>query len=209
MIKPHLIVSSAHMEISDRISEYIDSFKIINDLKEFFESTTIVETISQNKLDYLENSGLDTYYSNLGNPESNKGHNWVRHMTNYLHQSKINDNDIIISMTGRYLIVNKNILSLIEKHIISDNNEFIAKQDNDIYIGECHGVHTFYMAFTKSKFLDFSNWFEINGRQTCCIEWDVKKYLDSHDNCLILPKETIMGIETKIFHLDGHNNKIC
>ena len=58
MIKPHLISTSAHMENSNRISEYVDSYKILFDFRDLFESITIIETISKTRLDYLENSFL-------------------------------------------------------------------------------------------------------------------------------------------------------
>ena len=207
MNKPHLISTSAHIENPNRVSEYVDSYKNVFDFKDLFESLTIIETISETKLDYLENSGLDIYYSNLGNNHSNKGVNWLKHVTNFLTQSKINDTDIVIFITGRYKMINDNMLSLIEKHMITEKKEFIAKEDNDLYIGEIHGVHTFYMSFTKAKFIDFSNWYITNGKPMDCIEWDVKRYLESNDKCLILPKNIIMGVETRVFN--STSNKIC
>lgn len=207
MVKPHLISTSAHMEDSNRILEYVDSYKTISNIKELFKSITIIETISETKLDYLENSGLDIFYSNIGNEDSNKGVNWLKHVTNFLKESKINDNEIVIFVTGRYKIINENIFSLIEKHMIEEKNEFIAKEDNDLYVGEIHGVHTFYMAFTKSKFLNFSKWYETNGKPSDCIEWDVKRYLETNDKCFILSKNIIMGVETRVF--ESTTNKIC
>lgn len=207
MIKPHLISTSAHIDIPSRIEEYIDSYNLISNLSESFKSITIIETVSQQKLEYLENSGFDIFYSNLGNEHSNKGVNWLNHMTNFISKSKIKDNEIIIFITGRYKMVNTNILSLIENHMISEKNEFIAKDDNDLYPGADKGVHTFYIAFTKKKFLDFSNWYKENGSPMDCIEWDLKKYLETNENCMILPKNIIMGIETRVFQ--STTNKIC
>jgi hypothetical protein len=47
---------------------------------------------------------------------------------------------------------------------------------------------------------------KINGKIYNCVEWDVKEYLKTHDKCIILPKDTIMGVETRIL---SFNNKIC
>lgn len=206
MVIPHLISTSAHMNIQNRVDEYVTSYNIIFNLRHLFKSITIIETVSQESLEYLENTGLDVIYSNLGNTSPNKGVNWLNHVKHFLDLSKIDDNDIIIFITGRYKIVNTNILSLIETHMIIEKNEFIAKNDNDLYSGE-KGVHTFYMAFTKSKFLDFWDWYQKNSNFTDCIEWDVKKYLETHDKCIILSENIIMGVETRVFQLN--NNKIC
>lgn len=206
MVIPHLISTSAHMDIQNRVDEYISSYNIIFNLRHLFKSVTIIETISQEILEYLENTGLDIIYSKLGNTNPNKGVNWLNHVKYFLDLSKIDNNDIIIFITGRYKIVSTDILSLIETYMIVEKNEFIAKNDNDLYY-DGKGVHTFYMAFTKSKFLDLWNWYQKNGNFMDCIEWDIKKYLETHDKCLILPKNIIMGVETKVFQ--SSNNKIC
>jgi hypothetical protein len=201
------------MNDKNRCDEYIDSYKLIYDMKHLFLSTTIIETISQTKIDYLENSGLNVFYSKLGNPSSNKGTNWLNHVSDFLSNSELNDDDIIIFITGRYKIINTNIISLIEDNMLSKKYEFIAKDENDLYPNCEKGVHTFYMVFTKSKFLDFSNWYQTNGQVYNCIEWDVKNYLTTHDKCLILPKYTIIGVETKITSYDGNTifskNGVC
>jgi hypothetical protein len=207
MFKPHLITTSAHLDNQNRILEYIDGYKLIAGLKENFESITIIETISQIKLDYLEDSGLTVYYSKLGNPNLNKGVNWLNHVTSFLSQSTIKDDEIVIFITGRYKLINTNILTLIKTHMLDEKIDFMAKDDSDLYVGDIHGVHTFFMAFTKKKFLDFSNWYQTKGQTNDCIEWDVKKYLEKHNNTLILSKDTIMGVETRVFN--SKLNKIC
>lgn len=209
----HLISTSAHINDTNRLNEYIESYKLIYDIKHLFLSITIIETISQKKLDYLENSGLNIFYSKLGNYSSNKGTNWLNHVSDFLSNSELNDDDIVIFITGRYKIINTNLISLIEYNMVNKKYEFIAKDENDIYPNSEKGVHTFYMAFTKYKFLDFSNWYKINGQTYNCIEWDLKNYLTTHDKCLILTKETIMGVENKITSYNGNTmfskNQIC
>lgn len=118
MTKHHLISTSAHMDSSERIMEYENCYKSIYDLKSSFKSINIIETISKNKLQYLENTGLKVFYSPLNNEHKNKGVNWLRHMTNFISNSEIKDSEIIIFITGRYTIVNTNIISLIEENMI-------------------------------------------------------------------------------------------
>lgn len=207
MNKPHLISTSAHIDDQNRIYEYIDGYRQINIFKEYFKSITIIETISKTNIYYLEDSGFNIHYSEINNVFKNKGVNWLNHVTTFLNQSDFENNDIIIFITGRYKLINIDIISLINLYMNNNEIEFLAKEDNDLYVGEKHGVHTFLMSFTKSKFLDFSKWYQINGNIDECIEWDVKKYMESHDKCMILSKDIIMGVETKVF--GSTFNKIC
>lgn len=198
MVKPHLIITTAHINDDNRILEYIVSFEKVLNFKNSFETITIIETVSEEKLNYLENSQLDVYYSKLGNSHPNKGVNKINHVSNFLNNSKINDNEIVVLLTGRYLMVNTNILSLIETHMINNQYEMMSKDDGDVY-GWDVGVHTFYFSFTKNKFLEFSNWYQTNAVHSECIEVWVKNYSLNHDKCLILPNNVIMGVETRLY----------
>ena len=197
MFKPHLISTSAHFKDLDRINRYKESYGLISNYKELFNSVSILETVSKSKLDYLEDTGFNVFYSPLGNHHPNKGVNWIIHLSYFLFNCDLKDDDIIVFITGRYNILNINMLFLIEKYMVEEKNEFIAKEDGSVFEGD-NGVHTFYIAFTKAKFLNFFEWYKINGRTQDCIEWDVKKYLATHEKCLILPKNFIMGVELQM-----------
>jgi hypothetical protein len=207
MKKIHLISTSAHLIDNERKGEYIDSYKLIKSFEKDFESITIIETISKVPLDYLENCGLKVCYSKLENPYSNKGVNWLNHIVSFLNDSNIENDDIVVFITGRYKLINLNIISIINDYMLNNEIDFIAKDDRDLYPLTPHGVHTFLIAFTKNKFLDFYKWYEKNGTIEDCIEWDLKKYLESSDKSLILPKDEIMGVETRVS--SGIKNKIC
>jgi hypothetical protein len=105
------------MNDKNRCDEYIDSYKLIYDMKHLFLSITIIETISKVKIDYLENSGLNVFYSKLDNPSSNKGTNWLNHVSNFLSNSELNDDDIIIFITGRYKIISAMLSEELAKQI--------------------------------------------------------------------------------------------
>jgi hypothetical protein len=207
-MKPHLISTSAHMDNENRILEYIESYKLIYSFKNFFESVTLIETISKTNLYYLDNSGLDVFYSDLNNPHHNKGVNWVNHVSNYLIKSNIKNDDIVIFITGRYKMINTNIFSFVNQHMIKEKNEFMAKKDGDLYFGSNRGVHTFYFASTKDKFIDFKNWYGQNGNNEIPIEWEVKRYLETNNKCIILPENIILGVETRVFS-KSVTDKIC
>ena len=141
--KIHLLITTANLpenicnqiygsgyNYKQRIDDYKKSFELVDIFRENFDTITILETVSKEKVDYLHEYGFITYYSGVNNFFSNKGLNEIDHIYNYLMDNNyaINDNDIIIKLSGRYFIENMNILSYINK-----NYELIVKDDSDIY----------------------------------------------------------------------------
>lgn len=202
MKKIHLLSTSAHFNDTKRINDYVVSYNILPQYIENISTISILETISKEKLDYLENTKFNVYYSGLDNSHINKGYNWLYHIENFLvNNESIGEKDLIIFLTGRYQILNNNMFELIKNNMLLKNYKIIAKDDGDIYPknsdGSGVGVHTFYMCFEKEIFLNFSKWYKINGTHTNCLEHELKKYmLLNTTQCLVLPKTTILGVET-------------
>lgn len=175
-----------------RMSDYKDSFEYVLKLKDKFNTITILETVSKEKVDELENSGINVYYSNIDNSFKNKGINEILHIQDFLKNSNINDDDIVIKLSGRYLIENDNILSI--------NSDFIAKYDGDIYPGD-RGVHTFFFGFKKKLFFQFVsmlNISSINTYEKICIEWLIKDFMISK-NISILNNSYKLGVVTCLY----------
>lgn len=148
----HLIITSAIIpeklcqqklgySYEQRISDYKQSFDSALALKDNFDSITIIETYSKTKVDILEDSGINVYYSNFDNSFDNKGLNEMFHIKDFLQHAKMSDDDTIIKITGRYLLDNDNILNI--------DSDIIAKFDGDIYNPNNRGVHTFFFGFKK------------------------------------------------------------
>jgi len=103
----HLIITTATLPEDDnrprdaeeiRINEYIESFNSILPFKDSFKSITLIETISKEKVFYLENSVFNTYYSEFDNHFDNKGRNEINHIYNFLVNNNIDDNDYVIKL---------------------------------------------------------------------------------------------------------------
>lgn len=203
--KPHVISTSAQLHSDIRTNQYIESFNQLKQFTDLFETITLIETVSATTVDYLENTGLRVYYSTLGNPYSDKGVNWVYHIEHFLKESSITDDEVIIFITGRYKLLNDNIVKLINDNMYNKEYDIIAKSDSDMYSGI--GVHTFLIAFRKHKFLEFAEWYRSSGNHNNCVEWEMKKFMEKFDKCLILGKETIIGVETRIASSNTRN--IC
>jgi len=195
--KPHLITTSAYF-LNDNIREeqYVKSFEDIQNHKDSFETVTIIETISKVDVDYITKTEFNKFYSKIGNPHKNKGVNWVSHIENFLNTTYIEGRDVFVFITGRYRLLNNNIINLINEYTYDKKYDMLAKVDSDIYNGR--GVHTFFISFTKNKFLEFAKWYKKKGNKDVCVEWEMKKFMENKKKCFILDKTVSMGIETNI-----------
>lgn len=197
----NLIVGSAHIEDNKRIEDYKLSFDNIKKFKHIFNNITIIETISKEKVTYLEDSGFNVYYSELQNSDSDKGINWMKHIQNFIKDG--NKDDINVCLTGRYLLENDNsILKIIDDYMSNDDYEFIAKNNGDLYNGVYDGkaVHSFLFFFKKDKFLEFLIFLENNKSNYGSIECDINDFLKISEKCKILPKEYYLGVQTNYYY---------
>ena len=197
----NLIIGSAHIEDNKRIEDYKLSFDNIKKFKNIFNNITIIETISKEKVTYLEDSGFDVYYSELQNIDIDKGINWMNHIKNFVKDG--NKDDINVCLTGRYLLEDNNsILKIIDDYMINDDYEFIAKNGGDIYNGVYDGkiIHSFLFFFKKDKFLEFSIFLENNKSNYGAIECDINDFLKISEKCKILPTEYYLGVKTNYYY---------
>jgi hypothetical protein len=178
-----------------RIADYLSSFYYANRFKNIFDSINIIECVSKNPDDF---KGIDIpiHYSGFDN-SAGKSMNEINHIWNFLQHDYINDNDIIIKLSGRYILYNTNILS----HF-NDEIEAVAKDSDDLYEGVSskgeeygnEGVHTFLWGFRKHFFRDFFNYSQSrNGEQ---IEKMVKEFMISRTKTVILKKNQKIGCIT-------------
>jgi len=192
IIPRELCLSKLGYSYEQRMLDYKQSFEYVLALKDKFDTMTIIETVSKEKVAELEESGINVYYSTFDNYFDNKGLNEMFHIEDFLKSSQINDDDLVIKITGRYLMINDTILNI-------DLN-FIAKYDGDIYPGN-RGVHTFFFGFKKKMFYEFIDLLIINDRNSykdICVEWLVKYFILSRD-IQILDSSYELGVITCLY----------
>ena len=197
----NLIIGSAHIENSKRIEDYKLSFDNIKKFKHIFNNITIIETVSKEKVTYLEDSGFNVYYSELQNSDADKGINWVNHIQNFIKDG--DKDDINVCLTGRYLLEDDNsILKIIDDYMTNDDYEFIAKNNGDLYNGVYDGksIHSFLFFFRKDKLSEFLIFLENNKSNYGAIELDINDFLKISEKCKILPKEYYLGVKTNFYH---------
>jgi len=191
IIPEELCLSQLGYTYQQRMMDYRQSFEYASRLKDKFDSITIIETYSKDKVADLENSGLKVYYSHFNNSFTNKGLNEMFHIYDFLRNSIIKDDDTIVKISGRYLIENDEILSI--------DRDFIAKYDGDIYPGN-RGVHTFYFGFKKKIFLEFINSLDVKNinYDSICIEWLIKDFM-LNKKITILDNSHKLGVTTCLY----------
>jgi len=144
-------------EYEVRTSDYLSSFYHANRFKNEFDSITIIECISKSEK-YLEEVGIPVYYSNYNNDLNayDKSMNEISHIWDFVKQDYIDDDDVIIKLSGRYILYDTSILSYFNNKEI----DAVAKDADDIYrivsskgveYGN-EGVHTFLWGFRKKFF---------------------------------------------------------
>ena len=190
-MKLNLIITCANLNSQERSDKYISCFEQVKSFQNYFDSISVLETISIQDCNYFSNCPFDKIYSNIGNPYSDKGYNWARHMANFL-RNTLYDN--FIFLTGRYKIINDNFI----KYASSQNSyKLIAKNEGDIYPHE-RGVHSFYFYFEKNKLLQFIEGILNDKDKLTPVEWRFKSFMEKDSECQILPKTFFLGLETDI-----------
>jgi len=196
-MKAYLIITTGHINEEQRIKDYIESFKTVDIIAKHFDKIFIVECISKEKISYLENTSFDVYYSTVPNTHKNKGYNQYNHVQTFLKDSTlINDQDIIIMLTGRYFLENNNFIKTVFELLRTNKINIVAKTDGDLWPRTPDlGVHTFYTGFTKESFINFFKWYLELGEHNKGIEWEVRRYMEANKNTsVILPRDIKLGV---------------
>jgi hypothetical protein len=186
----NLLLTSANLNCQYRSKSYIDSFNRLEVFSSLFSNIFLVETVSYEDCDYLKEFKYKKFFSNIGNPFAEKGYNWARHMENFLN---LTPEEHFIFLTGRYKILNDNLIKFASDN---QNCKIIAKNDKDIYSG--NGVHMFYFYFQKSELLKFLHEVLSSKDKSCPIEWKFKNFISKSKDCVELPINFNLGVETDI-----------
>src|SRR5690606_12080448 len=108
-----------------------------------------------------------------------KGLNELQHLKQHIQQLDLKEEDVIIKLTGRYLLENGLFLYKV-KELISEGINSIFKLDDDIYEGK--GYHTFLYATKVDIFLKMVESFSFIQENREPIEWGVKRFLHGRNN---------------------------
>ncbi len=168
-MKKHLIITASNIdqEYESRKNDYLLCLKSISKMKNLFDSITVIETHFNNYMNDYFNvwQGFNTY--------NNKGINEFKNIEKFLKESNINDNDIIIKVTGRYEFLSDYFIQIINEYI-----DVYYKNSDDIYGPTDQGAHTFLFACRKNKLLEFIESLDLNSNDP--IEWQFRKFCENN-----------------------------
>ena len=186
----HLIITSGSIKAhyKERKEQYIKSISGAMAFDYFFDSITVLECVSSYE-DYL--SAYPVYYSKESNTFPEKGLNEMLHIKAFLEQSAIDKNDLVIKLTGRYLLEDSSFFNKVK--ILEDRYDSIFKDDCDIYEGL--GYHTFLYCMSKSRFLETINSLNFSKENLDPIEWGVKDFLKNKERHYLLDRLGVMAYQ--------------
>lgn len=186
----HLIITAGNIKehYQERKQQYIKSIDCALEYDYFFKSITVLECVSPYE-DYL--SPYPVFYSKLLNRFPEKGLNEMAHIRAFLAQSSIDENDLVIKLTGRYLLEDSSFFNKVK--ILEDRYDSIFKDDSDIYKGL--GYHTFLYCMRKSRFLETIDSLDFSEENRDPIEWGVKSFLKEKDRHYLLDRLGIVAYQ--------------
>lgn len=186
----HLVITSANIgeDYENRKEQYVESINQVLKFKSLFDTYSVLECTSKHE-EYLEAYNL--YYSNFSNTYIEKGLNELQHLKAHIKEIGLNNNDIIIKLTGRYLLENDYFLTHARALFSKGLTNSIFKLDNDVYEGL--GYHTFLYAIKVDTFMKMFESFSYTNDNTTPIEWGVKKFLHGKPNTHLVDKLGILA----------------
>jgi len=161
----------------NREADYLESVDKILQFKRFFERIYLLECLSRKFPEYLKSGGCAWRVSRNSLDCANKGIQEFVNIANFLEQSDTDDAQLIVKITGRYLINRENFLLFCS----CASAEAIVRRDSDIWGDRGKGVHTFLFAARKRLLVRFGKWL-IEGNRfktfgTIPVEWIFHDYL--------------------------------
>ncbi|MNJ91747.1 hypothetical protein D3C87_94010 [compost metagenome] len=193
----HLIITTANIRnfYPERKQLYIQSIERALEFDYLFDSCTILECVSSDEA-YL--NGYNVHYSKVQNEYPEKGLNEMQHLKAFIEQSSFNEDDLIIKLTGRYILEDNSFFNKIK--LLASDYDSVFKDDSDIYEGL--GYHTFLYCARKSRFLEIINSLNYSKDNLDPIEWGVKDFLKSKDRNYIIAR---LGVKA---YQGTHSEKI-
>lgn len=195
----HLIITTAHISNNTvRINDTIKSIKSAYDiLYNHVQNVYVLETVKTIVPEYLSYKSAIVHALKEPYKHNNHGIKWANNLKSFLTNSdEINHDSVIILLVGRYFVLNNNIINIINDNIIKGDYVMACKSDKNVFKHD-KGVHAFYITARAGKFLQFVDFlmdqFKHTGNGTP-IEWTLKNFMDSQDDCVILTKDTNLGV---------------
>jgi hypothetical protein len=148
----------------ERKNEYQESIDFIKN-HSLNGNSTIIETVLFEK-SFLEEFDLEIFYSKTHNETiKNKGVKEIMALNSYFYNNKIDDNEMIIKMTGRYRFLSEKFIKEIQK---DDFDAYYTTEGNQVFFG-C-------FALRKKYLIEFINSIDLDEMEKNMINVEKKFY---------------------------------
>ncbi len=182
----------------ERKIEYINSLEVLSSYG--YSNPYVIEAIKSTGPTFLDNYSCKVIYTKVNNSNlHNKGVNEAKSILEALKYLYIDDNDMLIKITGRYFFTSNAFLTLVKE---SPGFDGFIKTDshNQVFTG-CFALrYKHFKEFLYQLNLEFMENNMIN------IEWELAQYINSLEtNQIKIMKVENLGITANIF---GNGNPI-
>lgn len=157
--------------------QYSESVDYLVRFRDLFRTVTIVECLDKSPPVYLQRPGISKIAVSRNSVAcTNKGIQEFVNIAKYLESSGVNHEELIMKLTGRYLLLSDQFPVLCS----SSGADVIAKRDDDLWSDRGKGVHTFLFGARVKVFINFKNWLLYEGGVAQVgqspIEWAFKSF---------------------------------
>lgn len=181
-----------NINVEQRKNEYKECFDIIKNLG--YDNFHIVETVLE-KSTFLENFSKNVFYTNINGRYNNRGTNYVNAFRKFLNESKFNDDDIIIHITGRYPLTDDSFFI---------NCENLQKDKIGCFRKDAYGqFYLFLFGMRYKQLKSLLNSINVDNMERHMINLEmIFSQSISHDNITLLDELGIIGRQSNEFNPD-------
>ena len=181
--KGNAVLWSIFKNRKERVVQYIESINRILSYKHYFNEIYLMECIAEKIPSYL--AAIPQCKTVIANNSlhncSNKGIHEFVNIANFLNASDIRNDELIVKITGRYILRAEDFLKASRKSLANA----LVKKDSDVWGDKGRGVHTCLFSARKRTIIDFSDWIKHADRYKKHskepVEWIFMKYLQSEN----------------------------
>ena len=164
---------------SNRKKELLESIWVFLNYRHYFRNVILLECVMKKTPRYLQAIPDCQFACSFNRLKTmNKGILEFENISNYLLKDSVPDNEIILKLTGRYLIKKGDFINF----ACNSTSSFVVRKDSDVWGERGRGVHTFLFAAQAIVLKEFNNWL-IDGNRYLAygmtpVEWIFAEYLD-------------------------------
>lgn len=175
--KKNDIIRSIYNNTQTRRRDYFEAIGSLLKYERFFSEIVLLECLSRRIPRYLCANKTTHAVSRNTTKCKNKGIDEFINIYKLLKEKNISDEQKILKLTGRYLLVGDKFIN----YCIKTKADVVAKKDDDIWGEQGKGIHTFLFCARKKILVAFANYLLNNSKYkefgSIPVEWIFYNYI--------------------------------